>query len=159
MQEYGNEAITYEFVLLRSMMQISELASRIYFSPKSEWQTNALNISYSLDMLESQAWPFLSEAYQKKSKILDRAVELLLELYKLQRRQNAAAYIKKGQNYEMRLVLNRVKIKQRFLQKELDNARLLRKKLSHAIDEAGAFSEDVTDHKEIADSILQDVGR
>lgn len=159
MQEYGNEAITYEFVLLRSMMQISELGARIYFSPKSEWQTNALNISYSLDLLESMAWPFLNETYKQQSKNLDRAVELLLELYKLQRRQNAAAYMKKGQNYEMRLVLNRVKIKQRLLQQELDNARLLRKKLSHAIDEAGSISEDADGHKEIADKILADLGR
>lgn len=150
MIEYGNDAITYEMVVLRQLLAVGDLSSKIYFSPRSDWQTNALNVSYTVDMLESMVWPYLGKKYRDDSKKIEKATELLLELYKLERKENGAAYIRKGQNYEMRLILNKVKMKLRLLQDELDNAKLLRKKVGHAIDDGHPGDE-------VVDKILTDL--
>lgn len=152
MIEFGNDGITYEMVVLKQLMMVGDLSSKIYFSPRSDWQTNALNVSYTVDLLESMAWPYLGKKYRDDSKKIEKATELLLELYKLERKESGAAYIRKGQNYEMRLILNKVKVKLRYLQDELDKAKLLRKKVGQAVDDGNPGDP-------VIENILSDIGR
>lgn len=137
MYEYDSD-LSIETILLQQMLVIGQLATRIYFSPRSEWQTNALNMAYAVDFYESLAYPYLSDTYRKNVRKLEKNMEKALEEYKELKKKNPEAYIKKGQNYEMRLTLTKVRIKFRMIQWELQEAQLLRKRSVNAIDQPEA---------------------
>lgn len=131
--------LSLEYVVMAIEMEIAGMASRVYFSPRSEWQTGVNNYASIVDALESMVWPYLKETkYPPKKKQLQKNARALIDKYQAERKENQAAYVKKGRNYEMNVFLTMIEIQWRFIQEELKKQGLLRQVRAHAVDERTA---------------------
>lgn len=132
-----DKPLSIEIVILTQVLSIGQLSTRIYFSPRSEWQTNALNIAYAVGILESMAYPYLTKRYHDKMKKLNAKWEEILTKHKKDKTEKNEAYLKKGQNFEMHLTLAYVQIQFKYIQRELETSGILRKRTTSAMDEGG----------------------
>ena len=130
-----NKDISFEFVVLTAEMEIMNVASRIYHTPKSEWQTGVNNYKAIVDALESLAWPYLENTvYPLKMEQLGRNAEALIKVHHEEKRDNPQAYVRRGRNYEMHVFLKMIEIQWRFIQNELKEQGYLRQTRAHAVD-------------------------
>ncbi len=65
---YGN--VDYSSDIFFTLLKIGDLSSKIFDSPHSEWQKNALNYYTAVEFLESLVSPYLGESYYSKIEIL-----------------------------------------------------------------------------------------
>lgn len=129
-----DKPLSIELVILQQIVTIGNLSTRIYFSPRSEWQTNALNLVFSIDMLESMSYPYLTDVYDRAIEKLDKTFEIKIQAHNEEKKKKSEIYLKRGQNFEMHLTLAYVKLKFRYLQLELERAGILRKRTTSAMD-------------------------
>lgn len=159
MQFEYNKDISFEFVVLSADMEIMDVARRIYYSPRSEWQTGVNNYKSAVDALESLVWPYLDgTVYPKKMQRLRDNAMNLVEDYHQDRMLNKTAYVRKGRNYEMQVFLKMIEIQWRFIQIELKKQGYLRQTRAHAVDVRGGGPSGAVDTRELLEEIKHDIG-
>lgn len=132
--DHSNE-ISIEFVILQHITQIGGLSTHLYSSTRAEWQTNALNYVTAIENLEALAQPYLTTQYLKRVSTLDANYKKKIADYQSDKAQLNDAYLKKGQNYEMGLTIAYALTKFKYIQIELNQQGLLRKRTASATDD------------------------
>jgi len=123
---YGN--VDYSTDIFFTLLKIGDLSSKIFDSPHSEWQKNALNYYTAVEFLESLVSPYLGKDYYSKMEILiSDAIEKYKKLVsnKLTTEDTTKKVVKPGAFADVMLTIETANMKLRLILSELKKLQIL----------------------------------